>query len=177
MTNIMDRKEQLYTALHAQLDRKFAAAAAAGVDAAAFDDVDAIAAAMVAALPIGTLYDQLAGPFYDTAGLTRWLGISKQALAKRVDAGTVIACRQEDDRRTWVYPAWQFTDRAVVAGLAEVWQILRAGATADPWMAVFWLKASNPALGGVTPVDWLHAGGDLDTVVDEARADAARWAE
>lgn len=138
------------------------------------EDSDAIAASKVGTLPIDTRYVELAGPFYGTTGLTHWLGISKQALAKRVDAGTVIAC-QETARGTWMYPTWQFTGHAVIAGLADIWQILRHGAAADPWMAVFWLKAANPALSGVAPVDWLYAGGDLDIVVAEARADAARW--
>ncbi|MFD9826411.1 hypothetical protein ACFWXB_02950 [Tsukamurella tyrosinosolvens] len=149
--------------------------ATAGADHAPLEDTDSIADASGAASPIGTPYEQLAGPFYDTAGLTRWLGLSEQALAKRVATGTVIACRQEDDRRTWLYPAWQFTDHALIPGLADVWQILREGATADLWVAVFWLKAPHPKLGCVSPIDWLHTGRELDVVINETRADAARW--
>ncbi|MCF8611696.1 hypothetical protein L5G28_16240 [Gordonia sp. HY285] len=175
MSDLMDRKEQLYAALHAQIEQKFADAAEAGVDADVFADPAAIAAKMVSALPTSNVYDQLGGPFYDTAGLTTWLGLSKQALAKRVKVGSVIACQLDDYRGTWVFPTWQFTDdRTVLAGLSDVWRILCPAAD-DPWMALFWLRARHPALGGAAPVDWLIAGGDLATVVAEARNDAERW--
>src|SRR5690625_2422463 len=51
---------------------------------------------MVAAAPIAHPLDTIAGPFYDTDGLTTWLGISRQALHKRVEAGALLACRTAD---------------------------------------------------------------------------------
>ena len=57
MSDLMDRKRQLYAALRTQLDERFAAAEEAGVDAEVFADTDAIASAMVAALPAGNVYD------------------------------------------------------------------------------------------------------------------------
>ena len=117
MSDLMDRKRQLYAALRTQLDERFAAAEEAGVDAEVFADTDAIASAMVAALPAGNVYDQVGGPFYDTPGLVNWLAISKQALAKRVAAGTLIGCQLADARSSWVYPVWQFTPEGQVAGM------------------------------------------------------------
>ncbi|MGB3696850.1 MAG: hypothetical protein WBA05_05400 [Gordonia sp. (in: high G+C Gram-positive bacteria)] len=176
MSDLMDCKERLYAALHDRIEQTFAIAAAAGVDADVFADADAIAAQMVSAIPIGNVYDQLAGPFYDSAGLTRWLGLTKQALSKRIATGAVIACRLGDHRRTWVFPVWQFTeDRTVFDALSDLWRILLPAAD-DPCMAVFWFRARNPALGEMTPIDWLTAGNDLDTVLAEAAADAALWA-
>ena len=37
---------------------------------------------MTAALPVSHGYDQLVGPFYYTAGLTQWWGVSRQAISK-----------------------------------------------------------------------------------------------
>ncbi|ADG80829.1 Antitoxin Xre/MbcA/ParS-like toxin-binding domain-containing protein OS=Tsukamurella paurometabola(strain ATCC 8368 / DSM / CCUG 35730 / CIP 100753 / JCM 10117 / KCTC 9821 / NBRC 16120 / NCIMB 702349 / NCTC 13040)OX=521096 GN=Tpau_4263 PE=4 SV=1 [Tsukamurella paurometabola] len=119
-------------------------------------------------------YDQF-GPFYDSTGVADWLGISKHALAERVDAGTVVACLQDDAHRTWVYPAWQFTEnRTVIPGLIEVWQILQQPA-ADPWIAIMWLQAPNSALHGASVVEHLRAGGALAPALATAREDAARW--
>ncbi|MDV6305359.1 hypothetical protein R3P93_22575 [Rhodococcus cerastii] len=61
----------------------FVEARAAGVPAEVFGDVEAIATAMVAALPTSHPYDRLVGPFYDTAGLTKWLGVSHQQEYRR----------------------------------------------------------------------------------------------
>lgn len=175
MSDLMDRKQQLYAALRAQLDERFAAAEEAGVDAEVFADSDAIASAMVAALPAGNVYDQVGGPFYDTLGLVEWLAISRQALAKRVAAGTLIGCQLADARASWVYPTWQFTPEGqVIAHLDEVWRVLRDGA-GDRWTALLWLRARNPALGGATAADHLRAGGDPAPVLAAARTDAAQW--
>jgi hypothetical protein len=176
VSDLRDRKQQLYSALRAQLDERFAAAEEAGVDAAVFADTDAIVSAMVAALPAGNVYDQIGGPFYDTVGLAQWLSITKQGLAKRVAAGTLIGCQLADARSSWVYPVWQFTPEGqVIAHLDEVWRVLRDGA-GDPWTALLWLRARNPTLGGATAADHLREGGDPVPVLAAARADAAKWA-
>lgn len=176
MSDLMDHKAQLLNELRERLDERFAAAQEAGVDADAYADTAAIADAMVSALPAANVHDQLVGPFYDTAGLTQWLGITKQAIAKRVEAGTLIACRIADRRRTWVYPTWQFTAEGnVIAHLPEVWQILRTGSE-DPWTAALWLRARNPDLDGAVAVEHLRSGGDPTPVLASARADAAQWA-
>ncbi|MCF8589916.1 antitoxin Xre/MbcA/ParS toxin-binding domain-containing protein [Gordonia liuliyuniae] len=170
----MDRKAEIVKALRKRLDEKFAAAAT-GADAEIFTDIDAIADAMIAALPTGDVYDQAGGPFYDTAGVVSILGISKQAVAKRVAAGTIIGCQLTEARRTWVYPVWQFTDDSqLIDHLDEVWTVLR-GST-DAWTAALWLRTRNQALGGATAVDYLRDGRDPGVVLAEARADAARWA-
>lgn len=174
MSDLMERKQQLLAALHARLEATFDAAALNGVAADVYADTERLAAAMVAVLPTANVHDQLAGPFYDTAGIVELLGISKQAVAKRVAAGTLIGC-QLADGRTWVYPTWQFAadDFRPIAYLYEVWKTLRDAA--DPWTAVFWLRARNERLG-TTAVDYLQNYQDPNPVLAEARADAARWA-
>jgi hypothetical protein len=169
---MLEQKEQaLARALLSRLHSTFAAARAAGLPESVFDDTEALADAMVSALPVSHIFDQKIGPFYDTAGLIRWLGTTRQALAKRVQVGTLIACQLED--RQWVYPTWQFTTSgALHPGLADVWKVLRTGA--DPWTCALWLRTPAGQLGS-TAVDAVIAG-RVDDVLRIARIDAARWA-
>jgi hypothetical protein len=60
----------------------------------------------------------------------RLLGISRQAVDKRRRAGSLLAVRQGSD---WRYPACQFDETDVVAGIADV---VRAYTSAGPWMAL-----------------------------------------
>ena len=173
MTSLMEQEKQLMAELAQRVHRTFAAAAAAGAPADAFADVTAIADAMTAALPTHHVYDQIVGPFYDTAGLTRWWNVSRQAVSKKVAANTLIACRLEEGQ--WVYPVWQFTSSGTVhPALVQVWRILRAAA--DPWTCAMWLRAPQDALGGQTAVQWLTDDGSVEPVTTAARADAQRWA-
>lgn len=118
-------------------------------------------------------YDQLVGPFYDTGDLTRWWGISRQAVNKAVTAGTVIACKLGDGQ--WVYPTWQFTDAGTVhPNLIALWKTLRTAA--DPWTCAVWLRSPQPELGDRSAADWIVDGHHLDTALALAHADAERWA-
>jgi len=47
---------------------------------------------MVASIPVRHRYGAVLGPFYDTTGLRKWLGLTRQALASRVRAGSLLAC-------------------------------------------------------------------------------------
>ncbi|NKS54637.1 hypothetical protein GS500_17495 [Rhodococcus hoagii] len=171
--SLIEQEHELMALLKQRVHDTFAAAAEAGVPAETFADVEAIADAMSAALPTSHVYDQIVGPFYDTAGLTRWWRVSRQAVSKKVATNTVIACRLDDGQ--WVYPTWQFTDGgAVHPALVEVWRILRAAA--DPWTAALWLCTPQDGLDGRSAADWLTGGGPIDPVRAVARADAQRWA-
>lgn len=173
MSDLMERKQALLDELNRLVDERFAIAEDAGVDAEVFADTQRIATAMAAALPSVTVHDQLVGPFYDTAGLTSWLGVSKQAIAKRVKNNTLIGCQLESG--TWVYPTWQFTDAATVdQHLLQVWQILRGHANA--WTAALWMCSPNPALNDETAVQYMSGSDEFAEVLAAAHADAARWA-
>lgn len=135
---------------------------------------DALAEHMVASIPTRNAYDDLVGPFYDTSGLRKWLGLSRQALASRVDAGSLLACPTQDGQL--VYPAWQFrSDGTTVPHLPTIIKILRP-AIASPWTIATWLRAPSEATGGLDAVTWLTDGGDPGLILAEARDDAARWA-
>lgn len=168
-----EQERKLMDLLASSVRRRFADARAAAVPADVFDDVESIARSMTAALPTVGVYDKLVGPFYDTAGLTQWRGVSRQAIHKAVAAGTVIACQLDGGR--WVYPTWQFTDsRTTHPHLAALWSTLRA--TADPWNCAIWLRTPQPELGDRSAVDWVTEGHPLGPVLELARADAHRWA-
>jgi hypothetical protein len=132
-----------------------------------------LAEQLLAAVPTRHDLDRLTGPFYDTAGLTKWLDVSRQALDDRTKKGTLLMCPLQDGTR--VYPAWQFrNDRTTVPHLAALLKILRVGAE-SPWTVATWLRTPLSQLDGVDPVSWLDRGGEPEAVLAVARADADRW--
>ncbi|MEU5840981.1 hypothetical protein [Rhodococcus sp. NPDC047139] len=173
MNTLAEQERRLMDLLTRRVHKTFADARAAGIPADVFDDVESIADSMAAALPTSGAYDRLVGPFYDTAGLTRWWGVSRQAVNKAVAADTVIACRLADGQ--WVYPTWQFTASGTAhPHLITLWKTLRAAA--DPWTCAVWLRSPQTALGDRSAADWITDGHPLDTALALAHADAQRWA-
>lgn len=132
-----------------------------------------------AVLPPTNLLDEQVGPFYDTSGVRSWAGVSRQAVSGKVQRNRLIACQLEDG--TWVYPTWQFEDDGTTnADLITVWRTLRGPADqphADPWSCALWMRAPHPSLDGLTPVDWINRGNEVEAVETLARQIAARWAQ
>lgn len=173
VTDIASFERQVMKSLSGKLHARLRKADAANIDVGAFGDPDDIAEAMAAVLPLGHVYDEISGPFYDTAGLTRWLGISRQALHQKVARRAVLACPLADGGN--VYPAWQFLENgATIPALGEVLVVLSEG-TNDPWMIALWMQAPSHDLDGHPPSEWLRSGGDPQRVVTMARDVAARW--
>ena len=141
-------------------------------------DVDDLADRMLAALPSVHPLDQPLGPFYDTAGLVAWLGISRQALFDRVRRGTVLACRTADGHL--VYPSLQFgRNGAVRPGVQEaVGAFSRRGV--DGWSVGAWLTTPSELFDGHSAVDYLVVHRSSPTAVSRvaaaAVADASQWA-
>jgi hypothetical protein len=119
--------------------------------------------------------DQLVGPFYDTATLESWLGISRQAIDQRVKARKLLACMTPDKVR--LYPVWQFTDTGqTIPGLTLVLPILASGVNA-PWTWAMWMVSKLPyELDGLSPAEWLTRGRDVAAVATLATQDASAWA-
>lgn len=135
-------------------------------------DPDWVADAMLDALPTAHPYLDL-GPFYDTAGLARWMKISRQAVHQKVSAHQILACATADGQK--VYPAWQFTpDGRVIPGLAAVLKVLLPAA-ADAWTVAIWLTTPDEDYEQKTAIEWLLTSRDNSRVLTDARADAARW--
>jgi hypothetical protein len=96
----------------------------------------------------------------------RLLGISRQAVDKRRRGGALLAFLEESD---WRYPACQFDETEVVAGIANV---IRAYASAGPWVALDFLLAPGSALRGRSALDALKKSGDRDAVLRLLRSEA-----
>ncbi|MBM4474046.1 hypothetical protein GS456_01055 [Rhodococcus hoagii] len=172
METLAEQERKLMELLTDRVRATFVKARASGVPAEVFGDVEAIATAMVAALPTSHPCDRLVGPFYDTAGLTHWLGVSRQSVNKGIDAGTTIACKLDDGQ--WVYPTWQFTSAGTVhPHLVTLWKALRAAA--DPWTCAVWLRTAQSALGDRSAVDWVTGGRPVEEPLALAHADVERW--
>lgn len=123
--------------------------------------VPTIVERMLAVLPdpvVADLDDRL-GPFYDTAGLVAWLGVSRQAIHKQRTT-RYLALRTGDG--DLLYPSFQFeANGAVLAGLPAVLGTLRPVLN-DPWNLALWVT---------TPVDELD--GSVVTALRNGRQRAA----
>ena len=91
-------------------------------------------------------------------------GVSRQAVHKRVNEGSLLAVPGPSNRS--MYPVVQFrNDGMPTEGLKEVRQALQ---TKSPWMLLNFLVSKEPRLGGKKPVDLLKAG-EVESVVEVAR--------
>ncbi len=114
----------------------------------------------------GAMWTDTVGPFYDTEGVMSLLGgVSKQAVNDRVRRHRLLALRTASGRL--VYPAAQFEDEHVVAGLGEVLDILVPDNT-EAWMVASWLATPDPDLADRAPIEALREG-QVDGVLRAAR--------
>lgn len=112
------------------------------------------------------------GPYFDTQGLRRRLGVTRQALTGRVQRNTLLAVPADDG--ALLYPTWQFTpDLEPLAGLSEVLGELHRVAK-DGLSKALWLTTPQEALGHVSAANWLDQGGDPATVLALAHTDVER---
>jgi len=138
-------------------------------------DPKQVAERAAALIPTPHPFAQL-GPFYPTRAVTKWLGLSRQALDHRVKARKMLGCPTSDGGQR-VYPVWQFTaDGHPIAHLAEVLDALHQGID-DPWSWATWLAAPVPGrFDGKPAYQWLAADRDAELLLTEARRTANRLA-
>jgi hypothetical protein len=134
-------------------------------------------AARAALAPV--VWARAVGERLDTSQAVEVLGVTRQALAKRVRAGSLLGL---PGRGTTYYPAWQFdfesrevrpVVRHILAAFAE--ELDRP----DPYVIAAW--AATPQyedLGGLTPAEWVAktGGHDYRSLSEAARRAAARLA-
>jgi hypothetical protein len=90
--------------------------------------------------------------------VARLLGLSKTAVLKRLDAGHLLAWREERLRAAR-FPRWQFGAHGqVLAGLWEVLAILNRDERLDAWGKVLFFLQTKSSLGERRPVDLLREG-------------------
>lgn len=173
MTDLASFERQVMKAVGEKLRTRLKKARDAELRPETFGDPEEIAEAMAAALPLGHVYDEVSGPFYDTSGLTRWLGISRQRLHQKAAKHAVLACPLDDG--SLVYPTWQFLPNgATIPALADVLSTLADG-TDDAWMMALWMQAPSEQLDGHRPSEWLRKGRDPQQVIVMARDVASNW--
>jgi hypothetical protein len=174
MTDLAAFEQQIMRSVAQKVHDRVRKAREAQLGPEMFGDPEDIADAMVAALPLGHVFDEVSGPFYDTAGLSRWLQMSRQALHQRVARHAILACPLDGDGV--VYPTWQFLDNgATIPSLAEVLATLAEG-TDDAWMIALWMRAPSEDLEGEPPSGWLRNGRDPERVIAMAYQVASSWA-
>lgn len=92
------------------------------------------------------------------------LHLTRQAVDKRRRKGQLLAFSL--GRRGYAYPAWQFHEGRVIAGLE---QVLAALAEYSSWTQAMFLTTGDIRLGGRTPLECLRDG-HVDAVVAAAAA-------
>lgn len=134
-------------------------------------------AAMAALAP--RLWADVVGDRFTTADLTQMLGVSRQALAKRVASGTLLGI---PGKGTTVYPTWQFDMsadpirvRPQVAAAFAVW--VEELGTLDPYAVSAWARTAQAELDELSPIQYLDKNGDGEELVRTARIAAARLAQ
>ena len=103
------------------------------------------------------------GGVLSVAGVSKVLGLSRQAVDKRRRQGQLLGLTM--GRRGYAYPAWQLGERGTVPGLAEV---LAALSSHDAWMQFSFFVNPNDRLGGASPLDCMRRG-ETERVVQAAR--------
>lgn len=174
MTDLASFERQIMRLVSQKVHERLRKASEAQLGPETFGDPEHVTDAMVAALPLGHVFDEISGPFYDTSGLIRWLGISRQAVHQKVARHALLACPLDDGGV--VYPTWQFLAHgATIPSLADVLATLAVGSD-DGWMTALWMRAPSEDLDGDRPSEWLRNGGDRQPVLAMARRVVSSWA-
>jgi hypothetical protein len=166
-------EQRVLRAIQQEMTERLARARAAGRDVQELAEPAELARRMVAAMPLPHVWDSQVGPFYDTAGLCRWLGISRQAVHDRVRRRVLLAVTTSDGKT--VYPAWQFDDAGqALPGMREVLEVFKDIPPND-WAVAVWLTTPDEMLGNLTPAQALRNMDAIDAVRRIAMDVAARW--
>jgi hypothetical protein len=134
------------------------------VSLAAFEP-DARARALLRGIEIAESDLAAAGGAYSLEQVQRIMrGVSRQAVERRVQEGSLLAVPGPSNRRR--YPTIQFnSDGTIVSGLKE---IQRALDFSSPWSVLSFLANPDDHLDNARPIDVLRRG-NIDLVVESAR--------
>lgn len=136
---------------------------AAGLDEAA-RELDPTAAAILRGSEMKRDLLRRAGGVLETARVASLLGISRQAVAKRVRNESLLAI--QDASGHLQFPAVQFTATGTIDGLEKV---LAAFNVENPWTRLAVLLDTDEGVGGKQVIDALRAG-ELRAVLDVIRS-------
>lgn len=127
------------------------------VDGLDFDEAQRLGAQGADAAVAPLIWGAALGERWPTTTVTEFLHITRQALHKRVIAGTALGV---PGRGTTWFPVWQFDLDAheVRPVVVEVVKAFREELGAfDPFVAASWATTDQPELG-MSPEEWLTAG-------------------
>jgi hypothetical protein len=114
------------------------------------------------------------GDTFNTTEVTTHLKLSRQALAKRLHAGTILGL---PGRGTTLYPVWQFKP-TLDEVRDEAREILKIFADEpgglNSYTVSAWMKTSSDDLNGLTPEEWLLKEDDPQPVYDAAHRTVGR---
>jgi hypothetical protein len=115
------------------------------------------------------IWSAAVGDRWDVRRATEFLGISRQALYKRLRNGSALGI---PGRGTTWFPVWQFDPRqqivrAVTGSIVRAFR--EADAEIDPLVIAAWARNENRLLEGKSPAIWLAEAGSDDAVVLAAR--------
>lgn len=153
VTEVVERASR-----HNQVERKPL------VDKSAFEP-DARSRALLEGVRVAQEDLRDAGGAYDLDEVrTLMRGVSRQAIDKRVQDGSLFAVPGPSNRRS--YPTLQFNrDGTVVPGLKAIREALQ---TSNSWTLLNFLSHPDVRLGNRKPIDFLKSG-KLDLVLEAAR--------
>jgi hypothetical protein len=90
--------------------------------------------------------------------VARLLRISKTAVLKRLEAGRLLAWREERLHAAR-FPRWQFDEHGqVLPGLTAVLDCLNQDEGLDAWAKILFFLQTKSSLDGRRPLDWLREG-------------------
>lgn len=114
---------------------------------------DPLAAARLRGVQARLRLLEMEGGALGATAVAELLGISRQAVDKRRRSGHLLAI--DRPRHGYAYPAWQFTEGGVLAGLGACLDALRDH---DAWMQLSFFLTPADALGDEAPLAVLRRG-------------------
>lgn len=119
---------------------------------------DKLARATVRGLEVRQQLAEAEGGSLSSEETARLLRISKTAVLKRLDAGRLLAWREERLQAAR-FPRWQFDAHGLVlAGLEEVLAILNQDERLDAWGKILFFLQEKNSLADRRPLDLLREG-------------------
>jgi excisionase family DNA binding protein len=126
---------------------------------------DKIALALVRGLEARQQLADAEGGSLSSDEAARLLGISKTAVLKRLEAGRLLAWREERLQAAR-FPRWQFDQHGqVLAGLEAVLEILNRDERLDAWGKILFFLQTKGSLGEKRPLDLLREGRSREVLV------------
>lgn len=106
-------------------------------------------------------------PAFTAEQYAKRAGISRQAVLKRLKAGTLLGWR-ENRQNAYRIPSWQFNaDGRLLPGMAETLKVLNIPEL-DEWAKILFFLQQRKSLAGKRPIELIEMG-EIETTINLAR--------